>query len=125
MAGCAGIAKARRYRPSSSVGGAYGSGTAATGGRTGPPEPTSPRAALYARLGVQPAAPHRLSPRLDARIQRLSRPAAVALTTAATLVGCALAAATMLVPRYIGGGSPLFWTLTLLTAAYLIVPRRS
>ncbi|MGP3975351.1 hypothetical protein ACTWQF_15315 [Streptomyces sp. 8N114] len=121
VAGCAGIAKARRYRPSSSADGAYGSGTAAAGGRTGRrPEPTSPRAALYARLGSQPAAPHRFSPRLDARIQRLSRPAAVTLATAATLVGCALAAATMLVPRYIGGGRPLFWTLTLVTAAYLI-----
>ncbi|MBQ1156822.1 hypothetical protein KBZ21_01330 [Streptomyces sp. A73] len=95
-AGCAGTAKVRRYRP-------------------------RPDAPLYSRLGSQPAAPHRLSPRLDARIQRLSRPAAVALATAATLVGCALAAGIMLVPRYVGGGRPLFWVLVAVTAGYLIV----
>ncbi|MGI5352515.1 hypothetical protein ACQEU8_30645 [Streptomyces sp. CA-250714] len=121
-AACAGIAKARRYRtgPDASTGGTYGSGTPAPGGRTVRAPQPSPRAALYARLGSRPAAPHRLSPRLDARIQRLSRPAAVALATAATLVGCALAGATMLLPRYAGGGRPLFWTLLLLTVVYLI-----
>ncbi|MEU4963938.1 hypothetical protein ACH4RA_13885 [Streptomyces smyrnaeus] len=123
-AGCAGTAKVRRYRPrpDAPTGGTYQAGTPAPGGPTRrPPRPASPRAPLYSRLGSQPAAPHRLSPRLDARIQRLSRPAAVALATAATLVGCALAAGIMLVPRYVGGGRPLFWVLVAVTAGYLIV----
>uniref|UniRef100_UPI0034DFBB8E hypothetical protein n=1 Tax=Streptomyces sp. PU-14G TaxID=2800808 RepID=UPI0034DFBB8E len=124
-AGCAGIAKSRRYRASTGAGtSTYGSGTPDGTGRRGTPRttpPPSPRAALYARLGGQPAAPHRLSPRLDARIQRLSRPAALTLATSAALIGCALAGATTLVPRYVGGGRPLFWVLLLLTAAYLLV----
>ncbi|MBO8184933.1 hypothetical protein JW592_05520 [Streptomyces sp. DW4-2] len=118
--GCAGIAKVRRYRPRGTPGGGLGSGMGTTARRTGRPTPTSPRARLYARLGSRPAAPHRLSTRLDARVQRLSRPAAVALATAATLVGCALAGAIMLVPRYVGGGRPLFWTLLVVTALYLL-----
>ncbi|UNS97113.1 hypothetical protein MMF93_11780 [Streptomyces tubbatahanensis] len=138
-AGCAGIARSRRYRARPGVvtgtyeagagtygagAGTYGTGTGAYGagtpdgaGRT--TTPPSPRAALYARLGGQPAAPHRLSPRLDARIQRLSRSAALALGTSAALFGCALAGATMLVPRYVGGGRPLFWVLLSLTGLYL------
>ncbi|RCG25993.1 hypothetical protein DTL70_07905 [Streptomyces diacarni] len=136
-AGCAGIAKSRRYRARAGVvtgtygagagtygagAGTYGAGAPDGAGRRGTSRtttPPSPRAALYARLGGQPAAPHRLSPRLDARIQRLSRPAALALATSATLFGCALAGATMLVPRYVGGGRPLFWVLSLLTGVYL------
>ncbi|RCG14573.1 hypothetical protein DQ392_25900 [Streptomyces reniochalinae] len=118
-AGCAGIAKSRRYRASTGVAtGRYGPGTPDGTGRT--TTPPSPRAALYARLGGQPAAPHRLSPRLDARVQRLSRPAALTLATSAALLGCALAGATTLVPRYVGGGRPLFWVLLLLTGVYLL-----
>jgi hypothetical protein len=119
-AGCAGIAKARRHRPSTHTGGPYGRGTGRTTRGPHPPTPTSPRAALYARLGGRPAAPHRLSASLDARIQRLSRPTAVALATTATLLGCALGGATVLVPRYLGGGRPLFWVLLALLACYLL-----
>ncbi|WP_247746333.1 hypothetical protein [Streptomyces oryzae] len=114
-AGCAGIAKARRFRPNGS----------AIGGSSAQPRlmrssaRLAPGAGLYTRLGSRPAAPHRLSPRLHARIERLSEPAAVALATAVTLVGCGLAAATMLVPRYVGGGRPLFWVLMVLTGGYL------
>ncbi|MFE9390351.1 hypothetical protein [Streptomyces sp. NPDC006784] len=114
-AGCAGTARARRYRPrADGPSGTSGSGGSARDARL------APGAGLYTRLGARPAAPHRLSPRLDARIQQLSLPAATALATAVTLVGCALAAAAMVLPTYVGG-EPLFWTLLLLTAVYLVL----
>ncbi|OEU97697.1 hypothetical protein AN217_07285 [Streptomyces qinglanensis] len=115
VAGCGGMARARRYRPrADGPSGTSGSGGSARDARL------APGAGLYTRLGARPAAPHRLSPRLDARIQQLSLPAATGLATTVTLVGCALAAATMLLPTHVGG-EPLFWTLLLLTAVYLVL----
>ncbi|WP_432069089.1 hypothetical protein [Streptomyces sp. AA1529] len=115
VAGCGGMTRARRYRPrADGPSGTSGSGGSARDARL------APGAGLYTRLGARPAAPHRLSPRLDARIQQLSLPAATGLATTVTLVGCALAAATMLLPTHVGG-EPLFWTLLLLTAVYLVL----
>ncbi|TGG83518.1 hypothetical protein D8771_16060 [Streptomyces albus] len=115
-AGCGGIARARRHRPTGTGGTRQ---SARPGSRVRPAPPASPRAALYARLGGRPVAPHRLSSRLDARLMALSRPAALALAVAATAFCCALAAATVLVPRHVGGGRPLFWILLVATACCL------
>ncbi|MEU3192576.1 hypothetical protein ABZ686_18505 [Streptomyces sp. NPDC006992] len=115
VAGCGGTARARRYRPrADGPSGTSGSGGSARDARL------APGAGLYTRLGARPAAPHRLSPRLDTRIQQLSLPAATALATTVTLVGCALAAAAMVLPTHVGG-EPLFWALMLLTAVYLVL----
>ncbi|MFI7240578.1 hypothetical protein [Streptomyces qinglanensis] len=117
VAGCGGMARARRYRPRTD--GPFATGTSGATGSERAPR-MAPGAGLYTRLGARPAAPHRLSPRLDARIQQLSLPAATALATTVTLVGCALAATAMVLPTY-AGGEPLFWTLLLFTALYLVL----
>ncbi|GAA2089775.1 hypothetical protein GCM10009801_54280 [Streptomyces albiaxialis] len=119
-AGVAGIVKARRF---TSPGPGTGPGTAPVDlakpgrGTARPARPTAPP--LYLRISGEPLAPHRLSPRLAARIAGLSRGAAVALALLATLVGGVLAAATALLPVHLGTGT--FWLLFFGTGLYLLV----
>ncbi|MFG3258104.1 hypothetical protein [Streptomyces sp. NPDC048172] len=123
VAGVAGIVKARRFASAASSGpGRAPVDPVAPSGPDGPdgarpPRPTAPP--LYVRLGGEPLAPHRLSPRLTARTAGLSRGAAVALALVATLLGGALTAATALLPVHLGTGT--FWLLFFGTALYLLV----
>ncbi|WP_086818182.1 hypothetical protein [Streptomyces cacaoi] len=103
-AGCAGIRRTRPPRPAAL-----------------PADGRTPRTALYAGFRTEPAALTRLSARLDARTQRLSRTAAVLLATVATLLCCALTAAAALLPGVLGGGTGLFWCLVLAAGALLAV----
>ncbi|MDJ1133374.1 hypothetical protein [Streptomyces iconiensis] len=139
-AGCTGMRKARRNRPGTGTGwalraGAVGPGAIHPGGdRPGAAHlgkgggaahprrvaPADPRAALFGGLGSEPAAPHRLSTRLSARLRTVSRARAVVLAVAGALLGCGLTGVTAFSGRAFGTGEGLFWTLTALTALYLL-----
>lgn len=111
-AGWLGIRRAHRNKP--------GKGGKA-GRAAGAPAPTNPQAALFSSFRSEPIAPHRLSPRLSARLRTLSRASAVTFATLGALLGSALTGTAALAPRALGEGTGLFWALTALTALYLFV----